>query len=410
MKRAFFYLLLLIGIHLASAQSDSLTSRYSFIIQDSPSRLFTMRQFDQAYLSGYRILARELNENIQNRKISTLIQLSLVTVFTQPLSHEEGHRSILTGQGIGSISRPFFNKQGAAYVTGVTDETLKNLRDTDLPNYIRLHTAGLESDYMLTTREEDLVIFGIDRYEHVKWDYWMRKFGIMQYYLLGLLKYELDLKEETNELDRDIVGLDTYGAARHLFRPDMNFHRYTTYQELTSDERHFLNRVGVRSFLNLMNPLLFGKTHYQLSENLKMNCGFGYTMAPFGDFLDENIWLIFNDRTNLKIYLRQFQNRENWFLGGGIGLYQFDLTDHLFVDSRLNFWNQPKNLDFNTAESTFGGALDLDLRYFFFYKDSYQKKGTSVDLGMTMKTEGYLPEEIYLTQRIGVRFGTTLWF
>ena len=26
---------------------------YSFIIQDSPARLFTMRQFDEDYLSGY---------------------------------------------------------------------------------------------------------------------------------------------------------------------------------------------------------------------------------------------------------------------------------------------------------------------------------------------------------------------
>ena len=53
-----------------------------------------------------------------------------------PLTHEEGHRSILTVNYVGSISQPFFNESGAAYVNGVTDQTLMDLRDNDLPTYI----------------------------------------------------------------------------------------------------------------------------------------------------------------------------------------------------------------------------------------------------------------------------------
>ena len=37
------------------------TVAYSFIVQDTPSQLFTMRQFNQNYLSTYRLLARGLN-------------------------------------------------------------------------------------------------------------------------------------------------------------------------------------------------------------------------------------------------------------------------------------------------------------------------------------------------------------
>ncbi len=410
MKKGLLLLSILFFSLQGLSQQDSTTSKYSFAIQDSPSRLFTMRQFNQGYLSGYRILARELNNNIENSKISDLVQLGLLSFFLVPLSHEEGHRSILTGQKIGSISRPFFNSKGAAYVIGVTDQTLMNLRDDDLPNYFRLHTAGLESDYMLTSRAEDISIFELDNFNNLKWEYWIRKYGILQYYVTGLFGFEIDLKEEPNELDRDIVGYDTYGAARHLFRPDMNFYRYTKYDELTREEKKFVNRIGVRSLLNLLNPLIIGKQNFKISESIKMNWGFGYTMAPFGDFIDENIWMIINNTTNLKFYFRQFQNRSNWFHGGGLGLYNFQLSDRLFIDSKLHIWNQPVGLDFNTSEGDLGGAFELDLRYFFFSKKPSQFGGTSIDFGTTMKTFGFLPEELFLNERIGLRFGTTLWF
>jgi hypothetical protein len=45
------------------------------------------------------------------------------------------------------------------YIEGATDNSLKKLRDTDFPNFARLYTSGLESDYMLTHREETLFAF-----------------------------------------------------------------------------------------------------------------------------------------------------------------------------------------------------------------------------------------------------------
>ena len=59
------------------------------------------------------------------------------------------------------------NKYGAAYVKGVTDQTLQNIRDDDLPTFIRLHTGGLESDYMLTKRVEALGSFEQDDFRTI---------------------------------------------------------------------------------------------------------------------------------------------------------------------------------------------------------------------------------------------------
>ena len=377
---------------------------YPIIIQDSPSTLFTMRQSNNNYLSAYRLFARGCNKAIENEYIVDIIQLTITSLFFMPLTHEEGHRSILTANNIGSISQPYFNGDGAAYVKGVTDQTLQNLRDNNLPTYIRLHTAGLESDYMLTKRVETICSFEQDEFKNLDWEYWIRKFSIMQYYSSGLFKYEVDLDEEKDELERDIVGHDLYGAARHLYRPTMKFYRYTNYVDLTSEEQGFIRRIGYRSFLNLLNPLIIGVRNFKLSNTTKINIGMGYTMSPFGDFIDENVWVKYR-ALNIGFYARQFQNRNNWFNGFGLSVNDYTFKDRLSLSIATHFWQQPVDYDFNTSESFIGGAIDVDVKYWFALKDN---NGISLDLGMIYKTKGFLPEELYLKEHFGIRIGTSI--
>jgi hypothetical protein len=408
MKKLIF-LILLFPFFSSFAQEDTAKQEvdYSFIIMDSPAQLATMRQTNQDYLSAYRLFARGLYSATKHDMVADLIQIGFQSIFFLPLTHEEGHRSILTVNNIGSISQPYFNQYGAAYVKGVTDETLQNLRDNDLPTYIRLHAGGLESDYMITHRIESIASFEQDIFKHYRWEYWIRKLGILQYYVTGLFGYEVGLKEEKNELERDIVGYDTYGAAKNLFRPDIDFYRYTEYKDLTSEEKDYVNRMGYRSLLNLLNPIIIGKTNFKITRSLKINAGMGYTMAPFGDFIDENVWVKYR-QINFHAYVRQFQNRDNWFHGFGLGLYNYNIYKDLHASISGHFWNQPKEYDFSTNESFDGGAVDVDLKYFFASKRDIRLKGFSVDLGIVYKTKGFLPEELYLKEHLGVRLGTTL--
>ena len=391
----------------AQQRQTSKPASYSFLFKDNPSQLFTMRQFNQGYLSSYRLFARGLNSIIKKKHISDMIQLGMHSLFFMPLTHEEGHRSILTVNQIGSISQPFFNKQGAAYVNGVTDRSLKDLRDNNLPDYIRLHTGGLESDYMLTRRVETIGSFDLDDFNHYKWEYWSRKAVIIQYLVLGLFEFEAGIKEESNELKRDIVGVDTYGAVRHLFRPTMEFYRYTLYADLTAAEKDYVKRMGYRSFLNLLNPLILGRNGYHLNEKITMNVGLGYMISPFGDFIDENIW-IKTGRFNLLITLRQFQNKENWFQGIGISVIDYKLSKKLILTLKGHYWQQPLHFDFNTFESFSGGAFDANLGYYFYNDQDSWLDGLAIDFGLLYKTKGFLPEELYLDKHFGFRFGTTL--
>jgi hypothetical protein len=384
-------------------------SIYPFIIQDAPARFFTMRQFNEDYLSGYRLFSNILDKKFSPAVKYTIQSLTGVFAFTI-MTHEEGHRSILVLKNIGSVSQPFFFSERSGYVDGVSDSTLKNFRDTDFPDYARLHTAGLESDYMLAHREESLIAFEEEPFKHLAVEYLLRKAMIIHYYIMGLFKYDIDGDEETDELKRDIVGNDVYGVIRHLHRPTMAFHRYTRYNDLTNDEKNYLKKVGYRSLLNLLNPNIIGIRNFKISGDLKMNFGFGYTMCPFGDMIDQNLWFLYKNKIKLQSYIREFQNNGRWFAAGGIGLKDFALTSKFIASVDLHIWNQPENLGFNDRVGKMGGAIEGVGRYFILANQKTKLKALSIDLGFIIKSDGFLPEEVYMNRHFGIRFGTSFVF
>jgi hypothetical protein len=399
-----------IGITVASNINDSTLSfnksNYSLIIQDSPTKLFTMRQFNQNYLSTYRYISNQMYSKLSFKK-AYFIQYFSEFLFLLPLTHEEGHRSVLTSLSIGSISQPYFNSKGAAYVNGVYDSELKNIRDSDLPNYIRLHTAGLESDYCLSNIMEKMVLFEDDIKRNLIIGYFVRKLSLMSYYTFSLIPgINPILKEEANELKRDIVGHDVYGVIKNLHRPNERFYRYTNYNDLTNEELRFLKRVGYRALINIATPIFFKKLILINKPNMKLSLSAGYTMSPFGDFFDENIYLLIKEKYKIHTYLRQFENKQTWFPAGGVSLTDYNLSPKFSTTIAAHTWAQPENLDFNTSKSVFGGAVDV----LFKYKVLNLNKGNSVslDLGAIYKTKGFLPEEVQLNEHFGVRLGCTL--
>jgi hypothetical protein len=379
---------------------------YPYIIQDSPARLFTMRQFNQDYLSSYRYLSLALDKSFHPIIKYSIEGISMILVLGT-LSHEEGHRSILTAKNIGSISQPFYFSKRNGFVDGVTDQTLKNLRDSDFADYIRLYTAGSESDYMLGNHEETLMAFGDETFRNLAVEYLIRKGFLIEYYLIGFFHYDVDGAEENNELKRDIVGNDIYGTARHLFRPTMPFYRYTRFNDLTSQEKNYVYKMGYRSLLNLVNPNIVGIPAIVHTDNLRINFGMGHILCPFGDLTDENLWLVYNE-FKFHAYIREFQNRSNWFMAGGISLLDYPIISRIQTCLTVHWWKQPKDFDFNEVKGIPGGALEFTGKYFFHTHSMTALKRISVDLGVLYKSKGYLPEEVYLSKHFGFRFGTTL--
>jgi len=382
---------------------------YPFILRDSPARLFTMRQVDENSLSGFRLFSAALNSELKP-VLSYVIQGAFGLLFFKTMTHEEGHRSILVGEDIGSVSHPFPFSERSGYVDGVTDATLQNLRDTKFPVFIRLHTAGFESDYMLATREETLMSLGDDSYKNLAVEYLLRKFAIVRYFTEGIFKHDTDGPEEADELRRDIVGNDLYSVIRHLFRPTMAYTRYTRYADLTDRELRYLRRVEWRTFLNLANANVIGVSNFRLSDDLRANVGLGHCMGPFGDFIDEKLWLAYKGKLKINAYLREFENIGRWFLGAGIGINDYPVAKRVDLSAMLHYWNQPLGLSFTEQRGKPGGAVDVTGRYKLLLRPGSRFQCLSLDFGLIYKSAGFVPEETELGESLGVRFGLSLGF
>ena len=412
MRQTFNLILLLIilnsSLFAQSKDSTEINTRvkaYPFIFQDTPARLSTMRQFNVNYLSAYRILSTAFDKSF-SPVINYSLQSVVIILGLGSLTHEEGHRSILSAKNIGSISQPFFFSKRDGFVDGVTDLSLINLRASDLPVYIRLYTAGSESDYMMGNREESLMAFGDESFRNLAAEYLIRKASLIQYYLIGFVHYDVDGAEETNELKRDVVGNDVYGAARNLFRPNMPFHRYTLFNDLTSEEKNYVYKMGYRSLFNLINLNLIGIPNISLSNNLSLNYGMGHILCPFGDMTDENFWIHYK-KFKVLAYVREFQNKTNWFMGGGLSLMDCPIGKRIETSLSTHLWNQPKDLGFNDTKGLTGGAVDITGKYFFSTHALNNLKRVSIDLGVTYKSKGFLPEDVYLSKHLGFRLGAT---
>src|SRR5512137_998509 len=174
MKRMAGLLLMILSVPAVVAQdvpgSDQKEGNYPFLIVDSPAGQFTMRMVDQDYLSGYRLFATVTNDHLKPA-LAYVVQGTACLLLFKTMTHEEGHRAILRGEHIDSGTRPFLLEKRAGYVDGVTDQTLKDMRDEKFPTFVRLHTAGFESDYMLATREETLFAFEEETYKNLMVEY-----------------------------------------------------------------------------------------------------------------------------------------------------------------------------------------------------------------------------------------------
>ncbi|MDR0688138.1 MAG: hypothetical protein LBF55_05555, partial [Prevotellaceae bacterium] len=113
-------------------------------------------------------------------------------------------------------------------------------------------------------------------------------------------------------------------------------------------------------------------------------------------------------KLNGHVYLREFQNRHTWFPAAGVEFANIPLSKRWIADATLHGWQQPKDLDFNTTQGQWGGAIDAMLKY-KFYSSAKNGLGISLNLGVVAKTQGYLLEEVALGNHVGGRFGVSIW-
>ena len=392
--------------------SFSQTKYYNYNLYESADYMLTMNQSNDLMINSLRLIGNEVDYYSLSRKKKNLYfngQMLFSSFIGQAITHEEGHRSVLSELGIGSISSPFFDKNLVAKVTGVTNKTLMNLRDNDLPNFIRLHTAGLESDYAYLKKEDSFFNFNEETYGVLYGDYLIRKLSSQYYYLTLLFQSKVSIKESDEpELERDIVGHDLYGMIRHLYRPTMTFYRYTEFNDLTFEEQNFAKRMGFLSILNFLNPNLWRGKKYDFSNNTIGTGSICFSLTPFGYFIEQNAYLTIKEKYKINPYFRQYFNKSCTFFAGGINLHNYTFqNDKYLLNTSMDFWSQPKNLEFRTKESEFGFGIksNLAIRFTSWNQES---KSAYFNFGVSYKTKGFIPEAPSLKEYFRINLGFVL--
>lgn len=398
---------------LVTIVNNAQSKYYNYNLYDGKDYLFTMSQSNDLMLNSIRYIGQEINSSSITKKEEKIYSTSLL-IFTsligQAITHEAGHQSVLSELGIGSVNKPFLDKNFVAKVTGVSNETLINLRDNNLPNYIRLHTAGLESDYAYSRKSDMYFNFNEESYKVLYPDYLMRKLGTQLYYFTTLYNSTTRIKEEdSKELDRDVVGNDIYGMIRHLHRPSMEFYRYTERKDLTDEEKSYAKRIGYYSLINFLNPNVWKLGNYKLSKDVVGNFSVNYSLAPFGYFTEQNAYLQIKDRYKLNPYFRQYFNKSYAFFAGGIALHNYTFHDEKFIlNSTLDFWEQPKDLAFWAKENEFGIGLKSEFAIRFSKRSNSTKPSAYFNFGMSYKTDGFIPEAPSLSEDFQIHMGIIL--
>jgi hypothetical protein len=340
--------------------------------------------------------------------------------------HEEWHRAVMSRRGVSSVDDidhfPFFRP--LISVSHVSDDDLVRLKAEHPDEFVRLPAAGIEGEYALAFEmEKDAFFTGSGRGNRFVW--WLCKLG-PAFYLQSSASDEADtLTDDANRDEgadvprRDFTGMDFTGWAYDLFRPDepyaargihpsgVGLNRYRRFSDLTAEEQAFLERQAGLTWLNLVDPQLFGRHAFRIKSPfgegpLRFNFSLGHKLTSFGYDVDANV-LLHQSNVRAVVILSAFVNHERWFPGLQAQLVRLPLPigdRSVFMSPRLALWLQPEDQQFRTRRAQPGGLLGLRLA-------ASPRGRFEPYLEVEGKTRGWVAGNVYLGPNLSARVGLT---
>jgi len=297
--------------------------------------------------------------------------------------HEEWHRAVLSQYGIGSRNDVYdldlFAESVA--VSGVADADLEWLKSEHPADLVRLRAAGFEAETELQNALE------AERFFHHSasrdtFVLWANAINTLAYMSLCASHEADDFTRRANEDDgtdvgrRDVSGLDCTAWVYDLFRPDEGYaargmhpsgvgvDRYIAYSELSEAERDYLRRQRNLSLVNLIDPFLFGRDHFDAvspfdGRTLRWNANARHYLAPFGYALAANLYLNGGDEGFLATAWA-YVNDVHALPGLELRWVERPLTmagRPLRLSARAALWRQPQGQLYRARGTRSGGLL-----------------------------------------------------
>jgi hypothetical protein len=320
--------------------------------------------------------------------VDTLLLLGSVQV---GWTHEEGHRSVLGYRGISSVNGvndpPGSWPDSYRPVYGIADSDMVRLKRDHPADMVRHQAAGWESE-LLVQREASKRTFEYDLPAYLSIPRRLLTQYGMYSYLDGCLDQGLmqQIFEEevaatgTEVFRRDFTGPDCTGWVYDLHRPDepyeargphpsgVGLRRDRLPSDLTFEEWSYLRRQRNLSFLNVVDPQLFGFTSFSGvnpfdGQTFRWNASLAHTLTSFGNAIDANV-LFQQDTLTVFTTIHGYTNSGGFFPGLTVELSRYPLHvlgGEWFVSGAVSLWMQPEGQRFASTSGTPGGLLSATI-------------------------------------------------
>jgi len=403
---------------------------YDFPYNQSSGYTFpSMAQSLYITKSFYQFSHNLIERNISSRfwRRTSIVLFDVFSLYFPPGDawlHEEAHRAVMGQYGIDSYNEvydiPLFSETIA--VSDVTDEELIGLKRDHPADMVRLHSAGIESQYELVLKLEKDQFFS----HSPTWDQpliWLNYLNNFAYLATcasnesNSITNDILNAEDQDVSNRDFTGLDCNAWVYDLFRPneaytDRGVHpsgvgvdRYIRYSDLTSEEQDYLKTQVKLSLLNFIDPFLFGvkslDDYFGTPNNdWRWNATIRHHITPFGNNIGVNVFMK-KETTNLFWTLNYYSNKNNRFMGLDASAlrYPFQIKNLSLQSSlRASVWLQPKDQSFYANEKSLGYLISVKSYYSI-------TKNFELFLELMNKQSGWVPSEVSLDSETAGRLG-----
>lgn len=390
---------------------------------------FSMRQSTELSLSWYhnmhRLIAGNPDEGVTFWEYVGLGAFDYI-LGPIPLAnawvHEEWHRSVMTRHGIGSYDdvNKFPIGDSIINVSHVDDEDLIALKRDHPADQVRLSAAGMEAQVFQNQRIAENHFF-----KNVKSEdrvlMWLNALNVGGYMLSCASKdadqtTDDELREEGADVEsRDFTGLDCTAWVYDLFRPDepytnrgthpsgVGIKRYIKYSDLNDKEKNFLKRQAGLSYVNFMDPFMFGFDSFKTDFNgktIRWNAKVNHFMTSFGATVDLNLFAeVEGDKYLLTLHNGMTDTR--YLPGITVKTFDRPISENWFITAAATVWQQPKDqrIEETKQQTVVDGSVELAYQYsqrFTYY------------LGVEAKNDGWIAGNVYTDDNVTGWVGTRI--
>jgi hypothetical protein len=217
---------------------------------------------------------------------------------------------------------------------------------------------------------------------------------------------------------RDFTGFDCTGWTYDLTHPNEPYaargphpsgygiRRYRRWADLDDKGRSYLETQAVLSFLNFIDPAVFGFEPFSIA-GARATGHVRHMPTSFGNTINLDV-LLHRDREQLNVMasVQSYFNDAGYFPGLALELHRFPLPSMLdrptWASAKLGLWLQPEAQSFTTSGMAPGGLLSLRMGY-------EATRALSPFVEVEGKSAGWVAGNVALGPAAAVRAGLSVW-